>query len=425
MQASRLIRIALCALVFALFSGVVHADRQDKEANEYPNATREEPELDMSERNQRDLNKAVDYINEEQTDKAMASLDKVLGDKRASEYAQALAHHLKGQLEWQNGNDEKAIVEIRKAVEMDALPNSRHFSAMYQVAQLQVNNEKYADALTTLTEWRKLSGTETADALALEANIDYRLEKYPEAVTAMKKAISMVDDPSPTWTQILMASYIEQDKYDEAAAMIQAQIAKNPGDIKLVNQLGNLYLQAGQDDKALAVLAKAKADGLVTTGADYLQLAKLYANADKPKEAAATLREGFDKGLVNEDYDSLKLLGDVCTQAEDDACAMDAYTKASPMAEDGNVDYQLGYLLFYQGKSKEALASLDRAFTRGSLRQPGEAHILKGDAENDLGNTAAAIAEWKKAQGYPTTKAMAEQRIKLAQGGVKIRRGKN
>lgn len=425
MQASRLFRIALCALVFALFSGVVHADRQDKEANEYPNATREEPELDMSERNQRDLNKAVDYINEEQTDKAMASLDKVLGDKRASEYAQALAHHLKGQLEWQNGEDEKAIVEIRKAVEMDALPNSRHFSAMYQVAQLQVNNEKYADALTTLTEWRKLSGTETADALALEANIDYRLEKYPEAVTAMKKAISMVDDPSPTWTQILMASYIEQDKYDEAAAMIQAQIAKNPGDIKLVNQLGNLYLQAGQDDKALAVLAKAKADGLVTTGADYLQLAKLYANGDKPKEAAATLREGFDKGLVTKDYDSLKLLGDVCTQAEDDACAMDAYTKASPMAEDGNVDYQLGYLLFYQGKSKEALAALDRAFTKGSLRQPGEAHILKGDAENDLGNTAVAIAEWKKAQGYPTTKAMAEQRIKLAQGGVKIRRGKN
>lgn len=424
MQPSRLIRTVLCILVLALFSSVVYADRQDEEANEYPNATREEPELDISERNQRDLNKAVDYINEDETAKALASLDKVLGDKRASEYAQALAHHLKGQLEWQNGKDEEAIVEIRKAVELDALPNSRHFSALYQVAQLQVNNEKYADALTTLTEWRTLSGTQTADALALEANIDYRLEKYPEAVIAMKKAISMTDKPSSSWTQILMASYLEQDKYDEAAAMIQAQLAKNPTDKKLINQLGNIYLQAGQDQKALDVLAKAKAGGLVNTNEDYLQLAKLYANADKPKEAAATLKEGFDKGIVTKDYDSLKLLGDVCTQAEDDACAMDAYTQASPMAEDGNVDYQLGYLLFYQGKSKEALAALERAFTKGGLRQPGEAHILKGDAENDLGNTAGALAEWKKALGSPTTKSMAEQRIKLAQGGVKIKRGK-
>lgn len=421
MQASRFLRIALCAFALALFSGVAYADRQDAD-NEYPNATREEPEIDISERSQRELNKAVDYINDDQGAKAVASLDKVLADKRASEYALALAHHLKGQLEWQNGNDEAAMAEIRKAVEMDALPNQRQFSAIYQLAQLQVNNEKYAEALESLTRWRTLSGTETADALALEGNVLYRLERYPEAVTAMKKAISMVDEPSSTWTQILMASYIEQDQYEEAASMIRAQMAKNPTDMKLVNQLGNLYLQAGQDDKALAVLAKAKADGLVSSGSDYLQLTKLYANADQPKEAAATLREGFDKGLVEKNYDSLKLLGDVCTQAEDDACAIDAYTQASPMAEDGNVDYLLGYVLFYQGKSGEALAALERAFSKGDLRQPGEAHVLKGDALDAQGKTSEAIAEWKRALGYPTTKAMAQQRIDLAQGGVQLRR---
>jgi Tfp pilus assembly protein PilF len=412
-------------LLFALFAGNVFAARDAKpEANEFPNATREEPEVDISERSQRELNKAVDAINEDQSEKAIASLDKVLADKRASPYAQALAHQLKGQLAWQNDNDEEAIRELRKAVDLDALPNSRHFTSIYQIAQLQVNNEQYADALASLTEWRRLSGSETAEALALEANVDYRLEKYPEAVTAMKKAISMTDKPSTTWTQILMASYLEQDKYDEAAAMIQQQLAKNPTDKKLLNQLGNIYLQAGQDQKALDLMAKAKNDGLVTTSDDYLQLAKLYAAGDKPKEAAATLKEGLDKGIVTANYDSLKLLGDVCTQSEDDACAMDAYTRASPMATDGNVDYQLGYILFYAGKSAEASAALDRAFAKGGLRQPGEAHILKGDAENDLGNAAAAMAEWKKALASPTTKSMAEQRIKLASGGVKIKRGK-
>ena len=32
------------------------------------------------------------------------------------------------------------------------------------------------------------------------------------------------------------------------------------------------------------------------------------------------------------------------------------------------------------------------------------------------------MADWQKASSYPSTKAMAEQRIKAAKGGVKIKR---
>lgn len=114
----------------------------------------------------------------------------------------------------------------------------------------------------------------------------------------------------------------------------------------------------------------------------------------------------------------------MCTQAEDDPCAIEGYGKASPMAKDGNVDYQLGYVLFYSGKSKEAIDSLNKAISRGSLRQEGEAYLLRGDAQNDLNQSAAAMTDWQKAASFATTKSMAEQRIKAAKGGVKINRAK-
>jgi tetratricopeptide (TPR) repeat protein len=238
----------------------------------------------------------------------------------------------------------------------------------------------------------------------------------------MKKALSMAEKPNDSWNQILMASYFELGQYDQAAQMVQAQLAKDPTNKKLVNQLATIYIQADKLPQALQVMADAKAKGLVSTSDDYLQLAKLYANADKPKDAAATMREGFEKGVVTPSYESYKLLGDVCNQAEEDACAIDGYSKASPLAKDGNVDYQLGYLLYYSNKSADAVEAMTRAISRGGLRQEGEAYLLRGDAENDLDRTSAAMADWQKAAGYPSTKTMAEQRMKAVKGGTKLKR---
>ena len=78
--------------------------------------------------------------------------------------------------------------------------------------------------------------------------------------------------------------------------------------------------------------------------------------------------------------------------------------------------------MFYSDKSKDAADALNRAISKGGLKQEGEAYLLRGDAENDLSQASAAMADWQKALGYPSTKTMAEQRIKAAKGGVKIKR---
>jgi hypothetical protein len=437
------VRAAVCALALVFSAGAIaqmsksytstpsSKDDKDKDKssskgrkdeNKYPNATRKEPKLDMSSGDQRDLNKAADLINENKNDEAEPIVQKVIANERASKYAQAFAHQLQAQINWEKDKNAEAIAEYRKAVELDALPNDAHFQVIYQIAQLQIQDEKYADALATLDQWEKLTGANTADELALKANAYYRTDKFQEAIDTMKKAMSMTDKPNDSWTQILMASYFELNQFDQAAQVVQQQMQKNPNDKKLLNQLATIYIQADKPQQALDLMAKAKSQGLITTSEDYMQLAKLYAAADKYKEASATIREGLDKGVLKPSFDVYKLQGDVCTQGEDDACAIDAYTKASPQAKDGNIDYQLGYLLFYSDKSKDAAEALTRAISKGGLRQEGEAYLLRGDAENDLNQTSAATADWQKASGYPSTKQMADQRLKAAKGGVKIKR---
>jgi tetratricopeptide (TPR) repeat protein len=422
MKFSRLARVALCAAALLFTSTAVLAQKKSKEVNEYPNATRAEPKATMSQREQTDLVKAGDLVNDDKGEQALPLIEKTLQGKKLSKYAEAYAQQLLGRVYWDSDKEDLAIAATQKALEVNALPNNQHFGLMYQLAQMQVQSEKYADALTTLDRFEKETGKTSADQLALKANIAYRLEKYQDAINSMKQAIAMSDKPNESWNQILMASYFELDQYDEAAKLGEANLAKAPDDLRNYKQLATIYINSDNYPKAIEVLSNAKSKGLITASEDYIQLAKLYASADKPKDATAVLKEGLDKGVVTPSLEVYRLQGDMCSQYDDDACSIEAYGKASPLATDGNVDYQLGYMLYYADRNTEAKAALDRAISRGGLRQEGEAYVLLGDIESAQGQDGAALAAWKKAAGYPSTKSMAEQRIKAVQTGVKLKK---
>lgn len=422
MKLSGLVRIAVCALALVM-SVAAFAAKKEKQGDEFPNATRKDPKLTMSEREQRDLGKAGDLVNDGKGSEALPIIDKVLGGSKVSKYAEAYALQLKGRAYWDEDKEAEAIDASVKAIDSDGLPNAQHFGLIYQVAQMYVQSEKYTEALTWLDRWQKETGSQpTADTLALKGNIYYRLDRYQDAISAMKEAIAKSDAPNESWNQILMASYFELDQYDEAAALVQQQLAKNPNDFKLMKQLATIYVNGDKYPQAIEVLSKAKAQGLITTQDDYLQLAKLYANADKPKDAADTLKDGLAKGVVKPSLEVYRLLGDVCSQYDDNACAIDSYTKASPLATDGNVDYQLGYFLYYDNRPADAKEALTRAISKGGLRQEGEAYVLRGDTLSELNDNAGALADWRKAATFPTAKVMADQRIKAATTGVKLKR---
>jgi predicted Zn-dependent protease len=400
--------------------GAFAADKKEKEVNQYPNATRKEPKNDAGSY-AKDLNKALDALNSNKDDDAAPIVQKIVDDPKATKYAKAFAYQIQGQIANDKQDTPTAIQKFRAAYDTDGLPNNQHFTTLYSVAQLQVQDEKYQDSLNTLDEFFKVTGgVNKADAYALQGNDYYRLEKFQQAIDSMKKALSMTDKPSDSWFQILMASYTELEQYDQAADVLKQQLAKTPNDPKMIRQLASIYVRGKQDDKAIAVLADARQKNLLTSEDDYKLAAQVYDQADKAKDGAAFLKDGFDKGIVKPSYDMYKLLGDSYALAQDDKNAIDAYGKASALAKDGNIDYLRGNLLFQNDRAKEAVEAIKQGISKGGLKQPGEAYIILGDAYNQLDNMAEATAAWTKAKAYPSAQKMAEQRLK-AGGHVSIK----
>lgn len=396
------------------------SDKQAKHESKYPNATRKEPaKTGVSAKEGKSLNEGLQAANSGDTATALKDLQPI-ADSGSNAYAKALAMLGLAQVKYRGGDTKGAIALQKQAIDSNALDNDSYFQGLEALAQMYIADEDYGDALTTLDSWSNQSGAQSADIDALKGNAYYRLQKYPEAVAAIQKAKSLSDKPQPSWDQIEMASYFAMDKYDDAAKLAEAALAKDPNNSTLLQNVIAIYINAHQDQKALALLERARSNGQIKDETGYMNMAKMYdnlgQNSSDPKanalKAVAVLNEGMDKGIVQPGFDSYKLLGDSYAIAGDYKNAAAAYGKASPDAKTGQVDFLRGQMLENLDRHKEARDALKQAIAKGGFKRVGAAYLTLGNAELALKDKTAAIAAYKQAEQDPETRSDARRTLK-------------
>lgn len=396
------------------------SDKQGKHESKYPNATRKEPsKTGVSAKEGKNLNEGLQAANSGDSATALKDLQPI-ADSGSNAYAKALAMLGLAQVKYRGGDTKGAIALQKQAIDSDALDNDSYFQGLEALAQMYIADEDYNGALITLDSWSKQSGAQSADIDALKGNAYYRLQKYPEAVAAIQKAKSLSGKPQPSWDQIEMASYFAMDKYDDAAKLAEAALAKDPNNSTLLQNVIAIYINAHQDQKALALLERARSNGQIKDETGYMNMAKMYdnlgQNSSDPKanamKAVAVLNEGMDKGIVQPGFDSYKLLGDSYAIAGDYKNAAAAYGKASPDAKTGQVDFLRGQMLENLDRHKEARDALKQAIAKGGFKRVGAAYLTLGNAELALKDKTAAIAAYKQAEQDPETRSDARRTLK-------------
>jgi hypothetical protein len=432
MKQGSLSKLALAtAIALSLVSGAVAArDTKPQEKKEalYPNATRTEPKLDLkSEKDQKAINEGLDAANNGDKDKALQILQPIAdGSGTSSKYAQALALQGIANMKYNDGDIKGAITTLKQALDIGVMPNDTYFQLKYMYTQFLVADEQYAPALQSLQEWRSEGKKETADSYGLEGNIDYRLEKYPEAIAAITKAKSMPDaKPQGSWDQILAASYAETGQGDKAAELASAELAKNPNDPTALNNAASALIQAQKYPDAINLMEKGRAAGAFKDEKQYINLAKVYlidgqehgdrqeGNASK---AAAVLEDGLAKGVVKPSAEVYKLQGDAAITGGNQSAALAAYQKAAPLSKDGEISLSIARLNLSENKYAAAEKSATEAISKG-VQHKGQAYMLRAEAKRGQKNKQGAIADMKLAAQDPETSAKANAWLKTAGTG--------
>ncbi|QWP77696.1 tetratricopeptide repeat protein [Lysobacter sp. K5869] len=352
-----------------------------KQENQYPNATRTAPEAKASSKGGAKLQKMMDAFDKEKFPEARSQADAIIADTGLNPYERSFAAQIGFQVAYDADDNKAAIEYLKKAIEINGLDNNAHFDRMFVLAQLQLQEEQYAESLATMDRFLNESKSTKPEHLIVKGNALYRLERYPDAAKIIKQAVDASPEPKQEWLQLLMASYVENNQGAEAAKVAESIAAKNPNDKRAQMNVAAVYSQADMLDKAAAVLEKIRASGQFTEDKDYRQLYATYLNLDKKeKEAIGVINEGLQKGVLKPDYQAYVALAQAYYYSDQTGPSIDAYKKAAPLAPDGETYLNLARVLWQEDRIPEAKEAAKQAIAKG-VKKPEDANkilALKG-----------------------------------------------
>ena len=358
------------------------------------------------------MNDVFEDVGEERYDSAFETLQK-MNTRAQGKYEKAILAQALAQVEWSRSNYDAALINFETAVTLDALPDLAHFSLMYQISQLYYMKDRYDEALDKLALWMCKVPREkiTPASYYLKAAIYTAKQDWKNVVAAIDTAISMSDEPKESWYQLKLSAHFELEQFPKVAQTLEIMVQHWPDKKNYWIQLSQIYYKLKKDDEALSVLALAYRRNMLDKQTDILYLSSMYSNKDVPFKAAKVLQKGMEDGIVESNKRHWTIVADAWFTAEEMDDALAAYEKAGQASDDGEIDLRRAYILVDMERWDEAAMAVEAALDKGGFneRKTGDAYVLQGMSEFNLGNYNKASTAWGRASKYPKAKKSAQQ----------------
>lgn len=323
-------------------SGKKKSDKGEEEQKPalYPNATRVAPEGRATGKLLKQMQGLQELYEKPDMAGVVVRAEEIAAMPNANAYDKSYVYSIAASAAADLDDQAKAEEYFRKALDSNGLDNDSHFTSMFNLAVIQYQQEKYQEALLTIDRFLLESKSDNAAQLGFRAS--------------------------------LLASL---DRNQEAADAYKALIVKNPDDKRLLMNAVAALQAADQFDQANVLLEDAYKRGMLTESGELRALYVGYINASRWKDARDVMEAGTSKGMLEANAqlakDYMVLAQNV--YAEDDIpLAVDLYTKAGPIAIDGEAYLNLAKVFEYNGQKAEAKAAAKKALDKG-LKKPEEA----------------------------------------------------
>lgn len=306
---------------------------------------------------------------------------------------------------------------FQRALNTNALPAEPEKQLTYSLAQIYATLGNHQKTIDLLSNWFKTAENPPADAYIMMANAYAAQEKYTQAYPHVRKALEKADKPREDWYKLALAIEYELKKYPAAAETLEVLVANWPDKEVYWKQLSGIYIELGQDAKALATMAMAHRRGLVKDSEDILNLARLYMLNEVPYQAGRILEAALERGEVEKTLRNYELLSQAWIQAREFDNGIKALSQAAALSDDGELFVRAAQLEMSLADWEGAMAAARKAIEKGGLdsKKTGQAWLLLGTAAAEQKNFDVAINAFGKARGYPETRQTATQWLSFVQ----------
>jgi tetratricopeptide (TPR) repeat protein len=354
------------------------------------------------------LAKAREYLVEQKYDETEKVLKK-LNLRRLNEYERALTYRTYAYVAYGRQDLAGSVDYLHKTLDEQSLPIEDSSDVLFQIAQIQTQQQKYAEAVETLKNWFEVVKEPGAAGYFALALAYFQMNDLDAAIEPAKKAIELAGNPQQGWLQLLLAIYLTKQDYNQATPVLVDLITRYPEVGKgYWLQLSSLYGVREDIDRALAVLQLAQRKGFLTDDKDLRRLVQLMQFKDVPVRAARTLEEGLEKKHVEQDWTAYELLGNSYIMARETKKAEAPLARAAELSPEGDLYVRLGQVLLLQEQWEGAAAALRHAVEKGGLDDPGSVQLLLGITYYNAENLAEARTWFTRARSSEKSRKSAE-----------------
>jgi len=235
-------------------------------------------------------------------------------------------HLYRGLVYSQTKRTEKAASEFRAALALDPQYEEawKELCYMYIMAK---DKEKEKDKANRVTEEYTAAFPNSAQGWRLRGYALNMVNKYDEAVAALKKATEL--DPADYYSWFEIGSILEKRKrIDEAAAAFRNVLRIHPGDAQAANYLGYMWAEAGMNLDSAKTLIEVALKKDPDNGAYLDSYAWVFYKTGDYEKALHYMKKALEQDSVHDDPVPYEHIGDIYFKLSDYPAAEEAYKRS-------------------------------------------------------------------------------------------------
>lgn len=356
------------------------------------------------------LNKVNELLAEDKYTEARERLHDLLDSLSGDAYEAAMTQQALAYSYALQDNYPKAIEHFEAALKGLEKSRSQLQKTRFDLGQLYMAEQEYDKAIPILKEWiKQVENEPTSLAHILLGNAYYQKEQPKNAIPHVKTAIEQDKEPKEGWYRLLLSLYLDTDQMMPARDLLTVMINRFPDTDIYWKQLGNIHLQLKAFKPGTAAMEIAWQRGLLEKESELLNLANLLLHIEHPEKAGRLLEKEIAAKRIEGNLKNWRLLGTAWLQAREQQAAIEAFDQAARLSDDGNLYLQVAQLHIDRNEWQPARNALEKALSRGGLKQPGNGYLLLGIAQMELDNTEKAAEAFEQAAAFKETKKSANQ----------------
>ncbi len=314
-------------------------------------------------------------------DEALLIIEELIEKTRGDSYDHALVHQYLARHCVLADCPERIRPALDVAMAQKDLPDEMITMLYLFYAQVVLSEGDYAVAADYYERWLASTIMDPGPEHLFSASYaNFEIKNYDRAEELVVRAIENGKPALLNWSQLRYEILMAMERPGDAESVAAALVEEHPTSEKAWQLLGNHYLRIEEMERALPIFAIAWSQGILRTDMDAKRIVSLYSYVETPERAARLMESLVEDAFIEEDFDTLKRIGELWLLSRERTKAIAALSKAADFAEDGKTDEMLAGIHFEEEQWVEAHARYLRAIERGAAEENSRIHLLAGVA---------------------------------------------